>query len=149
MLEFLVPAVLIVLAAVVWLAILTLSGRTGAQLSDWRGGLAERAQANRRAEAMLCELLSEQEQHQLAAQGYLEILGRSYPSRAYRIPRRRGQITVVEDGIAVASLCIQPTVSVPDADLVLIHKVLIEADEATYLATANRFPVHPRGPVLA
>lgn len=112
-----------------------------AQLLNQHG----RSPADARAEAMLRELLTEREQQDLARHGYLEVASPSKSSRAYRIPRRRGQVTLYEDGVPIATLCVQPVVSVPDADVVLVHKVLIEADEAMYLSVANRFRVRGRG----
>jgi hypothetical protein len=61
------------------------------------------------------------------------------PGRSYRVPRRRGQVQVYEAGRHAGSLCIQPTRWVPDGDLVLMHKFMIEANEAEYLRTANFF----------
>jgi hypothetical protein len=46
---------------------------------------------------------------------------------------------VIEHGIHKANLCLQPKDAVPDADIVVIHKLMIEADEETYLQTANTF----------
>jgi hypothetical protein len=101
--------------------------------------------ADLRAEATLREVLTEQEQQNLARHGYLEVPSPSKASRTYRIPRRRGQITLYEDGVPIATLCVQATVPMPDADVILLHKVLIEADEARYLAVANRFRVRRGG----
>jgi hypothetical protein len=44
---------------------------------------------------------------------------------------------VIEQGRQTASLCLQPLEKVPDADQVVMHKLMIEADEETYLQTAN------------
>jgi hypothetical protein len=38
-----------------------------------------------------------------------------------------------------ANLCLQPLEMVSDADIIFMHKLMIEADEETYLQTANRF----------
>ena len=136
--EIIVPAALIMLVVIAaWLWSLIPS----THLSSQDG----RILANVRAEAMLREVLTEQEQQDLARHGYLEIASPSHPSRTYRIPRRRGQITLYERGVPIVTLCVQPTVPMPDADLVLLHKVLIEADEAMYLAVANRFHVRHSG----
>jgi hypothetical protein len=135
--ELLVPVALILFASVAWLALLTLSSQRRRQ--------TDQAQADRRAEAMLGDLLTEQEQLDLARHGYLDVTSPSKASRTYRIPRRRGQVALYEDGEPVALLCVQPVESVPDADVVLMHKILIEADEATYLSVANRFRVRRGG----
>jgi hypothetical protein len=59
--------------------------------------------------------------------------------RVYRVPRGRGLVRVIEKGRETASLCLQPLEKVPDADIVVMHKLMIEADEETYLQKANRF----------
>jgi hypothetical protein len=45
---------------------------------------------------------------------------------------------VIEQERCKASLCLQPLEWVPDADMVVMHKLMIEADEETYLQTANK-----------
>jgi hypothetical protein len=49
-------------------------------------------------------------------------------------------VQVLEGGRVVERLCVQPLDSLPEADVILMHKMLIEADESSYLATANHFP---------
>ena len=99
----------------------------------------ERSDAERRAQLLICQMLTRQQQDQLAALGFIELRSRLIQGRAYRIPRRRGQVQVYEEGRHAGSLCIQPTRWVPDADLVLMHKLMIEGNEAEYLRTANFF----------
>jgi hypothetical protein len=48
-------------------------------------------------------------------------------------------VGVIEQGRRKADLCLQPLECVPDADIVVIHKLMIEADEETYLQTTNTF----------
>jgi hypothetical protein len=48
-------------------------------------------------------------------------------------------VKVIEQGRLKKSLCLQPQEIVPDADLVVMYKLMIEADEETYLQTANTF----------
>jgi hypothetical protein len=48
-------------------------------------------------------------------------------------------VRVIEQGRHQANLCLQPLEAVPDDDIVVIHKLMIEADEETYLQTANTF----------
>ncbi len=97
--------------------------------------------AKARAEGLLVEILSEEEYSQLNRCGYLEVRSRSTPARVYRVPRYRGRVHVYQDDEPIMSLCIQPTQLVPDADVVLIHKLMIEGDEEKYLRVANRFEV--------
>ena len=36
-------------------------------------------------------------------------------------------------------LCVQPVESLPDADVVVLHKLMIEANEESYLQKANKY----------
>ncbi len=99
----------------------------------------ERMLAERRAELLLSEMLTDQERAQLRQYGYLDVHSPSLPQRVYRVPRRPGKIQVLDDGRLVMSLCVQPTSVVPDADVLLMHKLMIEGNEAEYLSVANRF----------
>jgi len=97
--------------------------------------------AERTAEALLRRLLDEREYDALGFNGYLEVPSREYPGRVYRIPRGPGQVQVVEHGRVTERLCVQPAaVGLPEADVVLMHKLLLESDERRYLLTANHFP---------
>lgn len=96
--------------------------------------------ADHAAETLLRSTLSPEDYRRLAANAYLEIPSPTRSGRMYRIPRGPGQVLVVEGGRVTERLCLQPTESLPEADVILMHKLLIEADEATYLETANHFP---------
>lgn len=99
----------------------------------------ERSDAERRAQQLVVQMLSREQLNQLGTLGFLELRSRLIPGRSYRVPRRRGQVQVYEEGRHAGSLCIQPTRWVPDGDLVVMHKLMIEASEAEYLRTANFF----------
>lgn len=99
----------------------------------------ERTDAERRAQQLVGQMLTHPQLDQLGSFGFLEVRSALVPGRSYRIPRRRGQVQVYEDGRHAGSLCIQPIRWVPDADLVLMHKLMIEGNEAEYLRTANFF----------
>ncbi|MFL5592064.1 MAG: hypothetical protein ACJ8DI_31040 [Ktedonobacteraceae bacterium] len=94
----------------------------------------------RRGHELLHTVLSCEQYRQLNKQGYVDIRSPSDPERFYRVPESRGRVEVIEKGKRKTSLCLQPLEWVPDADIVVIHKLMIEADEETYLHTANRFP---------
>jgi hypothetical protein len=100
----------------------------------------ERLLAEERACALLRQQLGEEDFALLLRRGYLEIPSPSLPDRLYRIPYTQGMVEVIEDGLATMRLCIVPTRWIPDCDLVLMHKLLIEGDEVRYLRVANRFP---------
>jgi hypothetical protein len=106
----------------------------------------DRAEAEGRAEALLKDLLTEDEYRRLSCCGYLELRSPSRPGRTYRVPRQRGQVRVYGDGVPIMALCVQSVEPIPDGDAVLLHKLMIEGDEATYLRVANRFRVIGHGP---
>jgi len=103
-------------------------------------------EAKRRAERLLRESITPEQYKQLHNRGYLEIPSRLYSGYYYRIPRNQQRVQIYEtyaasDGPAVrklAELCVIACDPVPDADLVLTHKLMIEADEQSYLSIANR-----------
>jgi len=86
--------------------------------------------AERRAETLLRDMLAPEEYRRLLTTGFLEIASPTRPDRVYRIPRGPGQVLVEEHGRMLERLCLQPEVAgLPEADVVLMHKLLIEADE--------------------
>lgn len=97
------------------------------------------SRAERRAAGLLRDVLTPEQCHQLAWRGYLEVKSPSEPERVYRVPRSRGYIQVLEHGRAVMRLCVQPVESLPDADIVVLHKLMIEANEELYLQKANKY----------
>ena len=98
-----------------------------------------RSDANRRANELLRSVLNSEQYDQLKRKGYLDIKSPRDPGCIYRVPRRQGQVKVIEQGRHKANLCLQPREAVPDDDIVVIHKLMLEADEETYLQTANTF----------
>jgi hypothetical protein len=96
--------------------------------------------AERRATVLLRELLSAEEFRQLNWMGYVDVPSPSNHNRTYRVPRSRGYVQVLEGGRAIMRLCLQPVDRIPDADVVLMHKLMIQANEASYLDQANKFP---------
>jgi hypothetical protein len=99
----------------------------------------------KRAEMLLRDSISPQAYKHLLNFGYLEIPSRLYSNRYYRIPHERRRVQVYEvcetaTGLQhqkLGELCVIACEPMPDADLVLTHKWLIEADEQKYLNTAN------------
>lgn len=98
-----------------------------------------------RAQAMLRDLLTEDEYQQLNGQGYLAVPSALHQGRVYHIPRYQGKVKVYEDGKLLAGLCVQPIEVLPDADVVIMHKLMLEGDEDGYLAVANHFIPHRNG----
>lgn len=95
--------------------------------------------AKRQAGELLLAVLTPQEYRQLMMEGYIDIPSPHDQERTYRVPRGPGLVRVIEKGRQTASLCLQPLERVPDADIVVMHKLMIEADEETYLQKAHRF----------
>ncbi len=107
--------------------------------SRWRASVGEHLSADGRARALLREMLSEGEYQQLTKFGYLEISSPSNDQRVYRIPGAGGLVRVYERGTAVMELCLQSTEPLPDGDLIVLHKLMIQGNEQEYLAKANHF----------
>ncbi len=97
------------------------------------------SRAERRAVDLLRDLLTPEQVHELLRRGYLEIPSPMEPCRVYRVPRVNGYVQVVENGRAIMRLCLQPVESLPDADVVVLHKLMIEANEEMYLQKANKY----------
>ncbi len=99
--------------------------------------------AEARAEALLAAQLTPAQYAQLQRWGALDIPSPHLPGRVYRIPRRRGLVEVYEGGRLRWGLCVGPAAWLPDADVVLTHKLMIAGDEPGYLRVANHFPATP------
>ena len=97
------------------------------------------SRAERRATDLLRDILTPEQFRQLLWRGYLEIPSPTEPRRVYRVPRSKGYVQVIENGRAVMRLCLQPVECLPDADVVVLHKLMIEANEETYLQKANKY----------
>lgn len=98
--------------------------------SWWGARLSERREAEGRSQALLRELLSEQQYHQLLTSGYLEVPSSSREDRVYRIPSTVGMVTVYEHGRAIMRLCLQSTEPLPRADVVVMHKAADRSQRA-------------------
>lgn len=107
---------------------------------------SEEQGAQQRARILLTDVLTAAEHEQLERDGYLRIHSRTAPHRVYHIPHQQGFVRMYESGQPVTDLCLQPTISLPADDLVIMHKVLIEGDEQLYLTLANHMGVLPVDP---
>jgi len=97
------------------------------------------SRAERRATDLLRDTLTPEQFRQLIWRGYLEIRSPTEPQRVYRVPKNKGYVQVIENGRATMRLCLQPVECLPDADVVVLHKLMIEANEETYLQKANKY----------
>ncbi len=131
---------IVVLIALTWLVLeeRTPQARPDARSSSWLFLRRWWPREKQRAEEVLSALLTEAEYEQLRANGYLDVASPTRPGRVYRVPRDLGQVLVLDGGIPTEHLCLEPTGrSLPEADMVVLHKLLIQADEEWYLRTAN------------
>ena len=97
----------------------------------------EWSKADRLASELLRSMLTSDQYRQLIQQGYVDIPSLGHSQRVYRVPKLPGRVQVREEGQLLMWLCLQPLEQVPDADVVVIHKLMIEADEEAYLQKAN------------
>jgi hypothetical protein len=126
-----------VLAVLCWIIIvLAISPVVWLLCQPYLKGLSR---AERRATGLLRDILTPEQFRQLLWKGYLEISSPTSSQRVYRVPGNRGFVQVIENDRAVMRLCLQPAECLPDADIVVLHKLMIEADEETYLEKANKY----------
>ena len=98
------------------------------------------AAAQERSTLLLKDVLEKHEYEQLTQRGYLDVSSPSNPQRIYRIRRNGGLVSVYEQGKAIQEVCVQSTEPLPRDDVVVLHKLMIQANEQEYLARANQFP---------
>jgi hypothetical protein len=106
---------------------------------------AERQQRERaaevRAEALLLELLDDEQQAQWRRQQTVDVRG-CRSGKLYRLQRRRiGNVIERAGDRAVASYCIHHPASIPLEDQVAAQKLLLETNEDEFLRIANRTPI--------
>ncbi|HZU03758.1 MAG TPA: hypothetical protein VFA10_29105 [Ktedonobacteraceae bacterium] len=121
------------------LAIYYLSQSPDGGMGRFRESVSEHLSAESRAKVLLREMLTENQYQQLIKFGYLEVSSPTIDSRVYRIPSAGGLVKVYERGCAVMELCLQPAEPLPDGDVVVMHKLMIEGNEEEYLQKANHF----------
>lgn len=125
------PAVLVALLLIGW----------------WRHLACQRGlqqQARERAEMLLQEILTPEEYVQLNTRHRLEVPSRQRAGRVYHIPEDGFRpVTVYEWGVPTVCLCLRPLQPLPPRETVLVHKLLLEADEDDYWRRANILPPLP------
>jgi hypothetical protein len=111
---------------------------TPAELQKMEEDKRRRDAARQRARDLLCSTLTDQQREQLHKENAfdLEVAGRIYRIRPGRKVER-----LALDGKAEALFCIHPDFShgLPEDDVALSQKLLLEADEAAFLRIANKF----------
>ena len=102
-----------------------------------------RQEARDRAERLLWEFLSREEQLQMLHGGYLLVSSPGIPDREYRVPVGPGRVKVYDSGRLTMRLCLRLVDPLPEGDVVLMHKLLIQGDEREYLHVAQHLPLRP------
>jgi hypothetical protein len=94
---------------------------------------------------LLHDWLSPEQQAQLEASGYFDVVGCD-TGRRYRISRRSGTNIqeIDETGTPTLGLCFLPEGSLVMGDVMLAQKLALETNEFAALAVANRFPTLQR-----
>ncbi len=98
----------------------------------------ERIEAEQKARLLLRDVLTGEELRQFMADRHLLVPSRNVVGRDYRVyPSIDRPVEVYEAGTLVARLCLQPLKRLPVSDLLVLHKLMIEGNEAEYLREAN------------
>lgn len=93
-----------------------------------------------RAEGLLRAVLDDDEYEQLTKRGYFDLRSPSEAERIYRIPRYCGLVRMYEHGVVARELCVQSVDPLPTADILAMHKIMIQGNEQEYLAYARKYP---------
>jgi hypothetical protein len=143
----------LMLLASVWILSLWITSRVVNRLS--LAGATRRREppvsaraAEARAQVMLREMLTNAEFEQLTRDGFLDVTSPTIAHRSYRIPWSAGRVCMLDNGQEVAELCLQSTEPLPDSDLVILHKLMIEGNEHEYLTRANHFAPGTLGTIM-
>jgi hypothetical protein len=100
----------------------------------YRQGRAEKRIADVRAKRLLIENITPAQRATLKTHGYFDV---QVKGKTYRIKwGSHGNVYLVDRGREVRSFCIQPP-DTPDGDTMLAQKLLLEADEESFLKIAN------------
>jgi hypothetical protein len=92
-----------------------------------------------KAQRLLKASITKSEWAFLKKHSYLVVASKACPEREYHIPRKGGMIVCFHDGVPLYEYCLQPLTLLPDDDLVLAHKLMLECSEEEFLEKANRF----------
>lgn len=96
----------------------------------------ERATAEKKAHRLLRYHLTPEQRREYQREDSFRI---EVNGRCYRIRKgRAGNVDLIDaEGNRLRNYCIHPTAQVPNEDTMLAQKLLLEADEAAFLRTAN------------
>lgn len=96
------------------------------------------SEAQRKADALLDEFLDNLQRKSLQEHGFFEVI--SPCGKIYHIHKGRvNNVREIDDqGNAIAALCALPEEYVPDSDVMLAQKLMLETAEDEFLRIANR-----------
>lgn len=103
----------------------------------WAAWRAQQRLAQRRADALLRDLLTPAEYTQVVREHQLVVPSPMRPGRVYTIPVNGRPVVVREPDGSVVYLCLRPAERLPGAEGVLVHKLCLEAAEDEYWRRAN------------
>lgn len=96
----------------------------------------EHEAAYERAQGLLRDSLTPEQQAFYEQHGYLEVPSNLYPGRIYRVDGWR-PVAVFEDGEFRGAICLRPREHLPGPDVILARKLLIEGAEEEFLHSGN------------
>jgi hypothetical protein len=97
----------------------------------------EAAEALARARSLLVEAIGEEAVMKLDMGGTYPVPSKKHKGTEYHLRLKRAPVRVVIGGKTVQEICIQPTANMPDYDMVLALKKMIEYDETVLVGTGN------------
>jgi hypothetical protein len=104
--------------------------------------MAEQSEAEKRAEMLLQSVLDPAQREELKERGFftLETIAKNGERRIYRIKRGRSHNVEQVDasGRRIKTLCAHPRASVPNADTMVVQKLMLESQEEEFLRIANQ-----------
>lgn len=103
----------------------------------WAERLAEEERCDRRADALLLDVLSTEQTAEYTAHGYFHVT--TNEGLLFRLHRKQAHnVELIHNGIAVISFCIVGSEYMPTSDQTVAQKLLLEACPDVFIQTANR-----------
>lgn len=108
-------------------------------MGSCRSSQSRRGKAEQKAASLLKQWLSPEQLTQYENNGHFEVRG-SHTGKLYRIrcARQMNVEELNEQGVKLGTWCFGPEGCLPVRDIMLAQKIVLENDERTALAIANR-----------
>lgn len=123
-------------------AVRELIGRVSFGGRGWTRSKKERqsaARAEKRARCLLHQFLTREQRWSLRADGSFTV--QAQDGNTYRV-RYGKTVQLIENGQPVMGYCIHPREPIPELDVMLIQKLLLETNLQYFLANANKTPLN-------